>query len=130
MLESRSSIELVKDGGPIHDWDRHFVLNAEEARTVLLAEPLLRRFLSVGIGDGLLYRVEGTADCYVSALKLEGEIHGSPREWFFVEVSPPFSSQFELGLGKCEAVCALEAQTATAPTKGRGDGREGKSQIA
>lgn len=117
MLERRSSIELLKDGGPIHDWDKHFVLNAQEARTVLLALPMLRRFATVGVGESLQCRIEGVPGCLVSALKCEGEIRGQHNSWFYIAAWEPFSGEVQLGRAKCEAVCALEAEIRAWVTK-------------
>jgi hypothetical protein len=111
MLDRGSSIELLKDGGPIHEWDSNFVLNAQEARTVLLAEPMLRRYMTTRVGESLLCQVEGVPDCLVSALKCEEEIHGRLCSWFFVAAWPPFSGHdVRLGRAKCDAACALEAE--------------------
>lgn len=101
-------VEVLKDGGPIHEFDQYFRLNPVEAAALVAVAPLLREFPQIAVNEIRIHQADGAA---WGLFKRKGTIHGKWCEWLEIfDASSVDHARAKVGHQKCEAICALEPQ--------------------
>lgn len=114
-------VEVLKNGGPIHPWDSHWVLNRLKVRMILASMKLLRRFWQAADDDERIALdgqfVQNEELRIRVCVKMHEDFEDSKgvtveRPWLFLEASPPYKEDVGLGMAKCRAVSATERELA------------------
>jgi hypothetical protein len=113
-------VEVLKDGGPIHPYDKHFRFGTKKARLLLATLPIVQEFAENTRDDGTttvhpsqVVRDEGTNRNIQVRVEMHSEfIHSSGvtiiRPWLKIEALPPGTiTRIGLGVQKAKAICAV-----------------------
>ena len=113
-------IEVLKDGGPIHEWDRHFRFGLRKAEVLLAALPVLKQFAwtsdeerhnfptQIIRSDEMGISVQVFVEMHPDFVWSTGEL--IERPYLQLVPLPPASERAQKGLGamKCKAICAVQ----------------------
>jgi hypothetical protein len=112
-----SIVEVLKNGGPIHSWDRHFRFGVRKAELILTSIAPIREFAEarddderrcfrarIIAGRGLRVHVQ---------LEMHPEFETSTRlkvdrPYLHLRALPPVKGGIGIGVLKCRAICAVE----------------------
>jgi hypothetical protein len=112
-------VEVLKNGGSIHVWDKHFRLGQRKAEMLIACDSIIREFGWGSESERLAFepmrivderrglRVQISVEMHRDFESSSGEI--VERPWLRLQGLPPDSAEhIGLGMAKCRAVAALE----------------------
>lgn len=113
-------VELLKNGGSIHQFDKHFRFGLRKAAVVLAALPLLKKFAWGSDTERYSFPTQVipvreigiTVKVYVEMkpdfVRSTGDLIEQP--WLWLAALPPANERTRIGLGvmKCKAICAVQ----------------------
>ena len=117
-------VEVLRDGGPIHDWDRHFRFGLEKAEILLAALPVLKQFALASDEERYNFapQVVRSHEMRISLnifVEMRPDFVWSTGELIerpYLQLVPlPVGKRGRIGLGalKCEAICGVQEDLRT-----------------
>lgn len=113
-------VEILKNGGPVHLWDKHFDLRMPEVQIVLACANVLREFWQSTDEERLKF-AERLVEERASGLRVQVYIEMRPeftnskgtrvdRPHLCLKALPPHQGRIGLGWIKCRAICEVQPE--------------------
>jgi hypothetical protein len=111
-------VEVLKNGGPIHMWDKHFRFGLRKAEMLLSCIELIREFGSSTDERRLAFQprvvenqrrglsIQISVEMYADFEHSSGE--RVDRPWLCLQALPPDTEHIGIGALKCQAICAVQ----------------------
>jgi hypothetical protein len=116
--EGFPTVEVLKNGGPVHAWDRNFSFGRRKAEILLACVDVLREFWEASDPARLAF-VTRIVESQEHSLRIR--VYVQPHQyfdhstglrvnqpWLHLEALAPNSGDIGLGAIKCRAICAVE----------------------
>ena len=113
------TIEILKNGGPVHAWDTHFRFGYRKTEIILASIVAIREFAEARDDDerrAFRPRIIASRGLRVHVqVEMDPEFETSTglkvdRPYLHLRALPPAEGGIGLGMSKCQAICALESE--------------------
>lgn len=120
-LNGHPVVEVLKNGGPVHLWDREFQFGLRKAEMLISCISLIKRFWQSSDDDDRRAFAPCVIENHTSGLRVRVYVEMRPdfvhssgktidRPWLCLQSLAPDDERLGLGVMKCRAICAVQEE--------------------